>query len=88
MSAKIKELLKLFITAFFQVAFVAMNITFISKEKLLLMFLTGFGISYMWTMNVKRVAFGSRKERFVYATGAAAGTLFGYFISKNLAEYL
>ena len=42
----------------------------------------------MWTMNVKRVAFGSRKERFVYATGAAAGTLFGYFISKNLAEYL
>ena len=72
---------QLFLTAFTQVTFVAMNITFISKGMIIPMLLTGFMISLVWTLNVKKVAFGTWIDRIVYATGAGLGTLLGYYIS-------
>ena len=43
-------------------------------------------ISYIWTMNVKKVAFGNHKDRIVYATGAMFGTTFGYFLSNYIIK--
>lgn len=82
----IKDKWKLFLTAFFQVLFVAMQPLFIVNHMIIAMMLTGFAISLIWTFNVKRVAFGGMADRFVYATGAMLGTLVGYLISKNLIQ--
>lgn len=69
--------LSLVATAFVQVIFVAMNTVFIAHYKLLPNFLTGFLISYVWTWNVKRVAFGDHGDRIAYASGAAIGSVTG-----------
>lgn len=82
------QLAELFLTALMQVAFVAMNITFISKGLIIYMVVTGFLISLIWTFNVKKVAFGGWYDRFAYALGAATGTLAGYELSHYLTRTL
>ena len=83
-----KDYFKLFFTAFLQVCLVAMNVTFISHGLLLAMALTGFGISYLWTGNIKRVAFGSQADKLTYSTGAMVGTLTGYYLALFLTTIL
>lgn len=84
----IKDKYPLFLTALCQVTFVAMNVTFIAKGLMILMLLTGFMISLIWTLNVKKVAFGGWPDRIVYATGAMAGTWLGYVISHIIIQHL
>ncbi len=71
----------LFLTALVQVTFVAMNVTFIAHQRIVPMLMTGFMISLIWTINVKRVALGGWLDRITYATGALVGTGLGYLIS-------
>jgi hypothetical protein len=73
---------KLFLTAFLQVALVSANTYFISKVVWIGIAICGFGISYMWTINVKQISIGKPLERFVYAAGAMCGGLTGVFLSK------
>lgn len=80
--------LRLFIAAFSQVGLVAMNVVFISKGYLLPMFITGFGISFIWTFNVKRIAFGNMNDKLLYALGAGLGTIFGNDLAKFLIVLL
>lgn len=80
--------LKLFFTALAQVTLVAMNVLFISKGFVWPMLVTGFGISYIWTLNVRKVAFGSHWDKFIYATGAMVGTGIGYWLSNLLITIL
>jgi len=82
-----KTRIYLFSTALLQVMLVSMNIVFITYHQLLAMTITGFAISIIWTFNVKKVAFGSLTDRVVYASGAAAGTLIGYYISKQFVNF-
>lgn len=82
------EYLKLFFTAFLQVTFVAMNVVFISNNQLILLLITGFMISLIWTLNVKKVAFGNWVDRFTYAFGAMMGTGTGYYLSNYLIEVI
>ena len=79
---------QLFLTAVFQVTFVAMNVTFIAKGLIIPMLLTGFMISLIWTLNVKKVAFGGWSDRITYATGAMVGTGFGYYISHLITKVI
>lgn len=79
-----KNRIILFLTALLQVTFVSMNVIFIANGKILLLTLTGFMISFIWTLNVKKVAFGTWIDRFVYAFGAMLGTLIGYYLSNYL----
>ncbi len=72
----------LFFTALFQVSFVSMNVIFISKGLIIPMLVTGFAISFLWTLNVRKAAFGTWKERVVYSTGAMTGTYIGYIVSN------
>ena len=79
---------KLFLTSFTQVALVAMNVNFIANGYIIPMLLTGFGISFVWTLNVKKVAFGTLNDRLIYSLGAMVGTGVGYYLSHILTQIL
>lgn len=79
-----KNELTLFTTALVQVALVAANVIFISHGMIVPMLITGFLISFVWTLNVKKVAFGTFRDRFIYASGAMAGTAIGYYLTQIL----
>jgi hypothetical protein len=74
--------MKLFSTGFLQVAFVSANVHFISTGNYTAMAFTGFSISYIWTLNVKRVAISDNIDRIIYSLGAMSGGLFGVMASK------
>jgi hypothetical protein len=80
--------LKLFVTGFVQVLFVAMSTVFISRKIYTGVAVSGFAISLLWSYNVKRVAFGSTIDRIVYAGGAAAGSLTGCLVASAVSELL
>jgi len=72
---------KLFATGFTQVFFVAINTYFLSKEFYLGVFICGIIISLIWSWNVKKVAFGTLRDRLFYSFGAGFGSLFGLIVS-------
>jgi hypothetical protein len=74
--------------AFVQVFFVAANTAFISRYALLGNLLTAFMISWIWTFNVKRVAFGDKADRLFYAGGAAVGSVAGTISANYLLKVL
>lgn len=76
--------IKIFITAFIQISLVSVNTIFLAKNRPELVFLAAFGISYIWTMNVKKAAFGSEMDKIVYALGAAIGSVFGMYLAEFL----
>lgn len=84
----IKKKYALFLTALIQVTFVAMQPLLIVNHKVLAMLITGFLISLVWTLNVKKVAFGGWGDRFTYAIGAMTGTGLGYIISNYIIKIL
>lgn len=67
----------LFGTGFIQVFLVSVQTYFITTIFLPGVLVVGFLISYVWTFNVKKVAFGNKSDRVVYASGAAVGAFFG-----------
>jgi hypothetical protein len=76
-----KDKIKLFITGFVQVFFVAINTYFLSKEFYIGVFICGTIISFIWSWNVKKIAFGSFRDRIAYAFGAGCGSLVGLITS-------
>lgn len=78
----------LLLTGLLQVTFVAMNVTFIAHKRVIPMLLTGFVISLIWTINVKRISIGGWTDRVTYATGAMVGTGLGYIISDYINKLL
>ena len=79
---KTKDKLNLFATAFIQVFLVAANTYFISKTFYIGIAFAGFGISWFWSGNVKKVSFGKIEERLIYSIGATIGGLSGVLMSK------
>jgi hypothetical protein len=82
------NLTKLFFTAFMQVFFVAGSTASIAAKNTTGTFITGFAISYLWTLNVKKIAASSLPERLMYASGAACGSVCGMYVSSLLLEVL
>ena len=76
--------MKLFLTGFIQVFLVVLNTYFISKDFIAGIVVCSFGISYFWSHNVKKVAFGNEKLRIIYSAGAMTGGIVGYFLGKFL----
>jgi len=72
--------MNLFITGFLQVFFVALNTWLITQRSFLGVLVVSFLISFIWSFNVKKVAFGSMRDRLVYSIGASIGGLTGLFI--------
>jgi hypothetical protein len=83
-----KQRRNLFCTGFLQVLLVAINTYQISHGKYIGSIIVGFGISWVWTSNVKRIAFGNNVDRFIYASGAAIGTAAGFLTTKIIYEWL
>lgn len=80
------NLIKLFVTAYIQVLLVSANTYFISRIAWLGIAICGFGISYTWTLNVKKISAGSTIERITYSTGAMLGGLCGVLVSRLFAS--
>lgn len=78
--------LRLAATGFLQVLFVALNTVFISNFFLVGLTATSFAISYIWSHNVKRVAFGDEGDRLSYAAGAALGCLAGALLGAVILK--
>lgn len=76
-----RDRVRLWVTGYVQVVFVAANTVFISHYQLLPNLITGFLISYVWTHNVKKVAFGDEPDRWAYAVGAALGSVSGTILA-------
>jgi hypothetical protein len=77
--------MRLFITGFIQVYFVAVNTYFLAHEMYIGVLFASFAISFIWSLNVKRVAFGNTKHRVIYASGATLGSLAGLYSSSLIA---
>jgi hypothetical protein len=78
------ERLVLFTTGFVQVALVGVNTWQIAHEKWFGCAVVGFLISYVWSWNVKKIAFGGHTDRVIYALGAAFGVLAGLGVASLL----
>lgn len=76
-----KNSLQLFLTGFVQVFFVAINTYFLSKEVYLGVAFASFAISMVWSFNIKKLAFGSKTDRVIYALVATLGSVMGLFTS-------
>lgn len=74
----IPQPLQLALTGFVQVFFVSVNTYFIARDFEAGILIAAFLISYIWSINVKKVAFGTQGDRISYATGAALGSYAGY----------
>ena len=83
-----KKDIKLFVTAFLQVSLVSANIYFVGHNMLLAIAFTGFTISYLWTINVKRIAISNIIDRLIYSFGAMGGSLTGVFAAQFINSYL
>lgn len=80
--------MKLFITGFLQVFFVAINTYFLTKQYYIGMLVSGFLISFIWTFNVRKVVIGTMADRIIYSTGASLGGIAGLLIGILLANNL
>ena len=72
----------LFATGFSQVFLVVLNTYFITREFLLGILACGFLISFVWSHNVKKVAFGSEWDRIIYSLGAMTGSILAFYFGK------
>lgn len=79
-------MIQLITTGFLQVFFVAINTWLITKQQYVGVIIVSFLISFIWSFNVKKVAFGTMKDRLVYSLGAAIGGLTGLFIGQFLTS--
>lgn len=80
--------MRLFTTGFIQVFFVSINTWLISRSVYLGVFLCGFTISFIWSWNVKKIAFGKLNDRLLYSMGAASGSLVGLVFSEQIINKL
>lgn len=76
--------MNLFTTGFLQVFFVALNTWLITQQNYIGVLIVSFLISFIWSFNVKKVAFGSVRDRVIYSLGASIGGLTGLFIGGLL----
>jgi len=77
-----KRRIKLFVTAFLQVFLVSANTWFISRLFWPGIATAGFGISYLWTINVRKVTIATTTDRLIYSGGAMLGGLAGVAIGS------
>ena len=75
-------MIRLFVTAYFQVLLVSANTYFISRIAWIGIAFCSFGISYLWTLNVRKISASKTAERVIYSTGAMFGGITGVCIGK------
>lgn len=90
MKNKIKKLLNskltLFTSGLMQVFLVSVNVYQLAHKHYIGAFIVGFLISLIWSYNVKRISFSDKWDRYIYAFGAAVGTIVGLSLSELIYE--
>jgi len=80
--------MKLFFTALVQMILVGAQTIFVLRLFWPGIIIGSFGISFIWTYNVKRIAFATIKDRLVYSFGATTGVIIGvslaHLITTNI----
>ena len=77
--------LRLYLMGALQVGLITLQTWLISRAAWPWVFGVGFAISYVWSHNVRRVAFGTERDRWCYASGAATGAVLGLAIGRMIA---
>lgn len=77
-----KTLFYLFLTGFIQISLVSMNIRQIADHEYLGAFICSALIGIVWSINVKRVAFGGWLDRITYGIGCGTGCVIGLQITN------
>lgn len=72
----------LFWTGFLQVFLVTVQTYFIAKSFFPAVGIVAFLVSFLWTFNVRKTAFGGWFDRFLYSFGASFGATIGLLASK------
>ncbi len=88
MGSDVRSKLMLGLTGFVQVYFVAVNTVFLSRAMYGGVVIAAFLVSFTWSFNVKKVAFGTMSDRIVYSLGAMTGSLIGLGTSDFLIKIL
>jgi hypothetical protein len=84
----LKKQIGTFTLGFLQVMLVSAQIWQVSHENVTEIFLLGIALNLVWAWNVSRIAFAGWIDRFVYAVGAALGSVIGLYVSKLLSDYM
>jgi len=71
----------LFATAFVQILLVSLNTILLAHKQIASSIAVAGLISYVWTFNVKRAAFGSHWDKIIYSLGAACGSGVGIYLA-------
>jgi hypothetical protein len=74
----------LFLSGFSVVFCVTVQTWFIAQSYLPRIAVVGFLISFIWSFNVKRIAFGGMSDRIIYSLGASAGAVAGMLAGKGM----
>lgn len=78
----------LFGVCYIQVLLVTVNIWQITHSKYLGMFVVGFLISLLWTINVKNIVVSTIENRIFYSLGGACGCISGSLFSGYIYDIL
>ena len=81
----LKAKIILLTTGFIQCLLVVANTYFIANNGIVGIWVAGFFISYVWSHNVRKVAFGNEWDRITYATGAMLGSVSGFYLAKLIS---
>lgn len=79
-------MIRLFITAYLQVALVSANTWFVASGAWAGVAVCSFGISYVWTLNVKKISASTIPQRLAYSSGAMLGGLTGMAVSMFISK--
>jgi hypothetical protein len=84
--SEIRRMSEIVLTGFIQVYFVSVNICLLSLGSTVGVLIASFLVSFTWSINVKRVAFGGLADRITYSLAASAGSIAGLLSSELIAD--
>jgi len=82
----LKNKLELFFTGLIQICLVSANTYLISKGIYAAIFSISFLVAFIWSHNVKKIAFGTTADRLAYSFGASIGSILGLYLIKLLVS--
>ena len=88
MQLKHRQKLSIMLTGFIQVYFVSVNICFLSLGSVPGVLVASFLVSFTWTINVKRIAFGCTSDRVLYSLAATGGSIAGLLSSELISNFI
>ena len=75
-------MIKTFLTSYFQIMLVALNTIFLMEKNFIMVYITSFFISLLWTFNVAKISVSNLKLKLIYAAGAGCGAVTGLYLTN------